>query len=400
MTIGKTTIWFAGDQVCEDSITRSCILERSGQEQKKLWYRVPARNQADLTDQSDPFVLAAIFLAMRENTDLVIHGNVSRSLLRNLEEFQSAWTCWLPKRYARIEVRADSELESSTTSPPERAIAAFSGGVDSSFTAFRYKTSSGNALRGDLRAAIMVHGFDIPLDQVDTFSRAAERSQSMLDSLKIEFIPVATNFRELKLDWKDCFAAAAASCLSLFQGGYRNGLLGSSEPYSSLVLPWGSNPVTDHLLSSESFRIIHDGAGFTRSEKIAEIARWPEAMRYLRVCWQGQRLDRNCGRCEKCIRTILNFRVNGIPLPESFDQDIGDLDILKIRGLNVPQLAELHQIASAARAAAISASWVRALERCIKRNHRRQRLTSYLPEKTLENLSNALPWRVRALLSR
>ncbi|NET10990.1 MAG: SH3 domain-containing protein, partial [Symploca sp. SIO2B6] len=39
-------------------------------------------------------------------------------------------------------------------------------------------------------------------------------------------------------------------------------------PYQSLKLPWGTNPITDGLLSSKTFQSIHDGAAFTRLEKI------------------------------------------------------------------------------------------------------------------------------------
>jgi hypothetical protein len=399
MAVGTTVLWPVEDQTDEASLIRSCIIERSGQDKKILSYRLPAQRRLELTDQADPFVIAAIFLAMQQNTDLVVHGTVSPSLLQNLREFQAAWVTWRPDRYACIDVKADIEREPAIAASPQTALAAFSGGVDSSFTVFYHKANSGARRRVDLRAAIMVHGFDIPLHQTDIFDRAANHAEVMLNSLDLDLIPVATNFRELKLDWKDCFAAAAVSCLTLFQAGYGTAFLGSSEPYSSLILPWGSNPITDHLLSSAAFRVVHDGAAFTRTEKIREIAQWPEAMQYLRVCWEGELLDRNCGRCEKCIRTILNFRASGMSLPPCFSHDIADADVLKIKGVNEAQLAELRQIAAAAKNASIKASWVTALERCIRRNERRHKFARYIPKRTIENLLNAVPWRLRKLLN-
>ena len=62
----------------------------------------------------------------------------------------------------------------------------------------------------------------------------------------------------------------------LFQGIYRAGLFASSEPYQALVSPWGAHPLTDRLLSSNSFEIIHDGADFTRTQKTAQLCEWPE----------------------------------------------------------------------------------------------------------------------------
>lgn len=43
----------------------------------------------------------------------------------------------------------------------------------------------------------MVHGFDIPLKEKETFENAAQRSQIMLSSLDVEMIPIATNFRQV-----------------------------------------------------------------------------------------------------------------------------------------------------------------------------------------------------------
>jgi len=264
---------------------------------------------------------------------------------------------------------ADVERELSIVHPCDQAIAAFSGGVDSCFTLFRHLTGQCGRLQRPLKAGLMVHGFDIPLDQPQVFERAAQRSQKMLASLGVALIPMATNFRELKQNWEDAHGIGLVSCLMLLQGGYGVGLVPSTEPYQALI-PWGSNPVTDHLLSSRTFKVVHDGAAFTRIEKVEQLGQWQEALTRLRVCWQGQEKDRNCGRCEKCIRTILNFRVVGLGLPPCFENDIRDEDILRLRGLNELQISELEQIYRVALARSISGSWVEALHKCIQRNRR------------------------------
>ncbi len=46
----------------------------------------------------------------------------------------------------------------------------------------------------------------------------------------------------------------------IFQKAYRAGIIGSSNPYNALILPCGSNPITDTMLSGNNFEIIHDGA--------------------------------------------------------------------------------------------------------------------------------------------
>jgi len=366
----KTHLWPENIVETEGQILVSAVVENQNQKRTNLWYRLGAEHRHLLTKTSDPFVVAMIFNAMRKSTDLYVHGQVSPSLLLNLEEFQAIWNCWLPNRYTKIEINADIEQPQPKRKRSENSVMAFSGGVDSCFTAWRHHNGSCGRSRRNLRAAIMIHGFDIPLEEKNVFERAAKNSQKILTPLGIKLTSVATNFRDLDDYWNDAHAAGLASCLMLLQEGYEIGLIASSPPYNNISIapPWGSNPITDRLLSNDTFEIIHDGAAFTRAEKIRAISNWPQALRYLRVCWEGEEKDRNCCRCEKCIRTILNFRVIGLALPACFEQDITDSQIAAVRGLNAQHLFDYKKMLSNAKAAGICDSWVTSLEKCIKQN--------------------------------
>ena len=105
---------------------------------------------------------------MRESLDLIVHGEVSPSLLSNIDEFQEAWMCWLPARYSKIEIYADMEKEQSKADF-NAAIVTFSGGADSCFTAWRHKKGTYGRLKQDIDAGLMIHGFDIPLEQKVNF---------------------------------------------------------------------------------------------------------------------------------------------------------------------------------------------------------------------------------------
>lgn len=164
--------------------------------------------------------------------------------------------------------------------------------------------------------------------------------------------------------------AGIASCMVWYQKSFSIGLVGSSQPYHTLALPWGSNPITDRMLSTDSFQLIHDGAGYSRTEKVREIAEWPEVQNYLRVCWEGQELDRNCGRCEKCVRTVLNFRALGLARPACLPFDVTDAQILSLKGMHPALLGEFISILATAKNSGINESWVRALEHCVIQNRR------------------------------
>lgn len=350
----------------------STTIEYPDGQRKQLWYGVPSNYAKLLTPSCDPFVIATIFLAMSKRAELVVHGEASPSLLQNLAEFQLAWANWRPQHYKPMEIKPEVEREAVKTG--QGAIATFSGGVDSSFTVFRHRKERCGRCQRDLKAGLMVHGFDIPLAEELAFKSAVSKSREMLVSLGVELIPMVTNFRELELDWEDVFGSAVASCLMLLQRGYATGLIASSAVYNALLIPYGSNPITDPLMSSQAFQIVTDGASFTRSEKVKEIANWSEALSLLRVCWQGEKKDSNCGKCEKCIRTILNFRVMGLGLPSCFEEDVTDKEILNLKGLNLAQITELEPILETAKSAKIFDAWVRALEQCIERNRYQAKL--------------------------
>lgn len=211
----------------------------------------------------DGFVNAVIFHAMGSNQDIHVDGPMTRSALLNLTAFQEAWRRWKPDVYRAVRI----EPLSVTDDPPRaeaRSIAAFSGGADAIFTALRH---AGDPFALD--SVLLVHGFDVPTGRADQFSKLLERVQPLLQHLELRPRVVRTNLAELRLQkWHDSFLAQLSCCLHNYSHEFRFGLTGGGEPYDALVLPWGQNPCTDYLLSGEGFAIVHDGAAFSRTEKM------------------------------------------------------------------------------------------------------------------------------------
>ena len=342
----KIHLWIEDAAKADESITLKSTLENIDGSRKSLWFRIPAEYWEISNKSMDSFVIGSLFYAMRRSSDLIVHGIVSPSLLRNLEEFQSAWSCWLPNVYQNIDIRADSEKESGNLVGQKNAISAFSGGVDSCFTVWRHRKGFCGRQQRNIKAGLMIQGLDIPLTKNEEFELAVDRAKKILKSVDVDLIPMATNFRDFNDEWEHAHGAAVASCLTLFSHVFSEGLIASSPPYNKLniMLAWGSNPLTDGLFSSDNFKIIHDGAAFGRHEKIHQLADWHEALDNIRVCWEGDRKDSNCGRCEKCIRTILSFRASKIKIPESFDQDIDDMQIQSLPNLNNRKIFDYNQI--------------------------------------------------------
>jgi hypothetical protein len=301
---------------------------------------------------------------MKGRHDLRVHGPLPPSFLRNLEELQGFFALWEPDRYERITIVPDQEVEPAPNPSRQGLVLGFSGGVDSCFSVWHHRRGGGHH---DLRAGMMVHGFDLPLDRADAFERAAAGSSAILDSVGLPLIRVATNLRELHQRWPDIATVAVASCLRLFQNAYAGGLIAPDCGYDRIDIE-RAIPVVAPFMSSDPFPILCDTARFTRQDKVRELAQWPEALQHLHVCWEGGD-DRNCCTCRKCIHTILAFRAAGVPLPECFERDVTNRQIRWLRNPTPEQTYKLEHVLRTARRTAPGARWVAALAFALFRSH-------------------------------
>jgi len=367
-------IWPKEIQEEDGHLKTSAVFEYPNGERKELWFKLPARYRNSVAHNQDPFLLGSIFEAMRFPTQIEVHGEISPSLLRNLDEFQEVWTLWKPDIYSKVDMRAEAEIELPKPDK-DSAITAFSMGLDACYSAF----SHSHGLRGrsnvNLKAGLLVHGFfDIPISKKVEFEHAKKAAVGLLDNLGLELIPMVSNIRSVLHYWPDTHGIATAACLNLLSGAYAQGLIPSSDAFQYLRFPWGSTPLTDPMFSSRAFQIIHDGISMPRTQKIKTIADWPEAMTSMRVCNFGWKNNRNCSHCDKCIRTELAFRALGLPIPPCFDHDPTHSDILKLRFDD--QNKDYLDILDVARQNSPGETWLLALETVYRYNMILTRLKS------------------------
>ncbi len=318
----------------------------------------------------DGFVFGIIMYAMRLGQDIRVHGDLSRQAIRNLYELQDAWALWNPAMYHKIDIMPDAAVGASLDTREEEAIAAYSGGVDSTFTILRHSTNRlGLAAYPLKRTVLLVHGFDVPLAKPTEFEALRVRIAPLVDELKLTLRILRTNLKELDVQrWQDSFMNELACCLHNYSHEFRHALVGSSKAYDSILLPVGSSPVTDHLLSGDTLNIVHDGAGHSRTDKVAAIAQNSTATAVVKVCWEGKETFTNCGVCEKCVRTKLNVLAVGVQNPSCFQ---GAPDVRQqIDGVGVTSdsmCAELRSIITYARSHGVAEPWVDALDRRVSR---------------------------------
>jgi hypothetical protein len=357
----------------------------------ELWYDLDDANGAAIVDRGDPFVVAALVLAMHEGCDLHLRGApVSSSLLRNLEEFQQIWHAWFG--YPIVDLVVEEERDDPRR---DEAVVAFSGGVDSCFTALTHATRGPRRGR-DVRAGLMIHGMDVPCSDIEGFIAARSRSGRLLRSLGLELIAVRTNAWELVPNTHVHFPMlGVASALHLVGGRFGAGLIASTASYGQRVLPLDSTPVSDWLMGGSSFEIVHDGAAYNRLEKIRRLVKWDEAVDGLRVCLDDPRRDRNCGQCRKCLLTYLAFRVLDVE-PRCFDTPPSPAAVRAWAGSFTSHwvfVNDMRAIVEEAESRGLDEPWVQAARRRLRIIAARRVLTELSP--SLSRRAAKLAWKVR-----
>ena len=195
---------------------------------------------------------------------------------------------------------------------------------------------------------MLVQGCDVRVNDTAGFDRLIARLRPVISELGLQLYIVRTNVKELDIqDWGDSFAAILVSCLNLTSHRHSIALLAADGFDESYIMPWGGNGISIPLLTSGRMRLVYDAPEVGRTEKVAMLSQFATARRALRVCWEGPDAATNCGYCEKCIRTYLNFRAVGIAHPECFDVSMSNDAIDAIEIKNAREESFMRELARA-----------------------------------------------------
>lgn len=254
-------------------------------------------------DRPDAMFAAAVPIAMRRSSALRADQPVSPRLLAGASRAQSILAAW-DGRLRPVELRADIRDEGEPA--PGRGVAAFfTGGVDSFYSVLKR--------RAELDALVYVHGFDVALDEHDKRDLVSRELRSVAAELELPLIEVETDLRrtsDAHCGWRRIYTGVALASVGLLLATrFRLVLIPATHSYRDLH-PTGTHPLLDPLWSTEHLEIAYVDA-VTRVQKLSEISRSDLAMRSLRVCFAEGEPELNCGRCNKCLRTMAGLRIVG-----------------------------------------------------------------------------------------
>jgi hypothetical protein len=251
---------------------------------------------------ADAYLAATLLPAMRAGLALEVQGPVSPRLLRALPAIQDLFHYW-SRRFRVVPVDA------SDVQPPEsageEAACFFSGGVDSFFTALTQ--------REEYSTLVFVDGIELGLQRAGLDEQVHGALREAAAELGKKLLVVRTTARAFSnrfVRWEWYHGAALAGVALALQRRFSRVYIPATNSFAHLA-PWGSFPSLDPLWSTEAVEIVHDGAEVSRMAKLERVAESPTALRWLRVCWENQDGLYNCGRCEKCLRTMAALRLIG-----------------------------------------------------------------------------------------
>lgn len=183
----------------------------------------------------------------------------------------------------------------------------FSGGVD----AFHTLLTGGHRVD----RLVYVVGYDVKLRERARGQAVAALAQHVASEMGCGCCVIRTNLRRHPIvrwaPWLHAFGGALAAVAHLLSS-HGDRLLLSSDGLGFEHPEVGSRASTDCLFGSAKVDIGHESPTVTRLEKIRAIASEHLVQRHLRVCWKNVGALANCGRCEKCIRTMLALDAIGM----------------------------------------------------------------------------------------
>jgi hypothetical protein len=294
-----------------------------------VWYRIPselASEHGPGTPDASPFLPGFLPWCLRRAEPLRIEGPVSPSLLDRTARIVDVYRAFWPDIMTRVEVVAERR-EPAPGAPLTGSY--FSRGVDSWYSVL--SQSGPEREEPGLTHLVYVPSLDFMYDEVHR-QRATTRMEDVTRALDLVPVIVNTNLRrhtETFLHWGYYSGAGLASIgLAL---GLRRMLVPAAFSYAH-VRPEGTHAMLDPLWSTGRTDIELHGLEATRWDKLSFLLNHPEALRSLKVCFD-ENTDGNCGRCPKCLGTMIMLSCLGVLSACPFDVP---LEPARFAGLKEP----------------------------------------------------------------
>ncbi|TXH76111.1 hypothetical protein [Thiobacillus sp.] len=292
--------------------------------QETIFFSVPSEQADWIRPEPNAFMVGTAIAAMwnGENT-LAIEGNVDPQLRTRLTIAMRLLTSWHKSPLRPVDIVAPAAPRALPDIPRSTTALFLSGGVDS-LSALYWNASQYQ--KGDPRrvsVAFFVHGLDVgdpnKPNRLDVWSLGIQTLSALCQELEVELVTVKVNLRDLAPSWRLYGSWQHASLLASIAHAassriYRC-IIAPDYPVEYIPHPHGSHPWLNSYFGADFLEIVTgDMEQFSRLQKVRFLSTQPGVLDALRVCWDAGAIPQgylNCGRCLKCVRTMLAFMACG-----------------------------------------------------------------------------------------
>lgn len=278
-----------------------------GTEQKEVWLEVEnAYAEYLCAERSDAFVIGLLPYAMRSGMDIACETPISEQLLFQLRTYLIPSLAKNSNKMYRTNINA--KIAATPFANAGGVGAGISCGVDSMHVLK-------NFLNPEYPSLKLTH---LTLNQVgafgdEQFQWTIKHAEKLCRELGIKFIKINSNiagFYSIPFAWVHTFVNSfAVYALQKLWNVFYYGSPGLDfQQYFSLKNADCNDAAHYDLLSLDCFstrnlKIYSEGGALERYEKIEELQDFKPAQNYLQVC--VYETGGNCGKCFKCVRTLL-----------------------------------------------------------------------------------------------
>lgn len=300
-------------------ISMDLAYEDCAEPARTLYFEASGATADRMRARADGFAIACLPLAMwHRESRMRVEAELCTRLREGLRVIRETFLGWYP-RCSRVEVEPAKGF-APTRPPSERRTASMlSGGIDG-LAALRmnrldYPLDHPQSIR-DCITLFGINNFDVdsrgPVpERLAAFDALLGRLRIVAEAERFELHPVYTNVRSLAPSYtywtRMGFGAGHIAAAHLFHG-YLDKVLYASDGDGGDPGPGAWHPRFVRHFSTDAVQVEPTEILMTRMEKTALVSEWGWGRRMMQPCHYVRIPERgkiNCGRCEKCIRTML-----------------------------------------------------------------------------------------------
>ena len=306
-----------GERVAADVVWEDC--DRPA---RRIFFEVPPELGDGLSTDPESFAVGCAVPAMSHGERrLAIEGSLCPRVRDGLSGAGTLLRSWHGETFTAISIEPSGGFRAKTPASPVRPALFLSGGVDSLYTLASNRTDFPLDHPASFRDAIVLRGFSFhPPDTShanDVWRRSSTAVRTLASAAALSPITMTTNLREIEPDFglfARYFVLLLASAAHALARRVTTASIAADLKIAALF-PWGSHPLFHALAGSSAVDVVESGGERTRLEKVRALADHADLLATVVVCQEGPLPGDvlNCGRCEKCVRTLVSLMIAGVP---------------------------------------------------------------------------------------